>query len=69
MVSETQLIRIRAIQENASLVYSLEADPVVKAFLDQIALDMEWLCYNLSSAWSTVGAYQKELSQLLKKGL
>jgi hypothetical protein len=69
MVSQTQMLRIKSIQENASLVYGLSHDPIIASLLEQVALDIDWLCYNLQGAWSAVNAYQDELRQLQEKGM
>ena len=38
--------------------------PEIRKSLDDLTLDIQWLCDKLNTAWATVEAYQRELSRL-----
>ena len=55
MASETEIERARAIMDRASLIYALDnVNPIISDILDQITLDVQFLCDRLWSAWATV---------------
>jgi hypothetical protein len=61
-MSETEVQRVKAIMDNSAIIYGLEGvNPMLIQLLDQISLDVEWLCDRLNIAWSTVNAYQEEI--------
>jgi hypothetical protein len=61
MVSESEVIRLQSIESRLNIIYGLEINPMLSELLDQLAIDVDWLCQRLESAWSAVEAYQEEL--------
>lgn len=65
MPGDTEIERMRAIEARANLIYGLDnVNPIISNLLDDITLDVHWLCARLWSAWATVEAYQAELRNI-----
>jgi|APCry1669189883_1035261.scaffolds.fasta_scaffold12477_5 hypothetical protein len=70
MTTESEIKRLESILELSAIIYGLEnINPLIIDLLNQISLDIEWLCERLSSAWSTVHAYQEEIKHLYNEGI
>jgi hypothetical protein len=62
MTSASEAVRINAIKDRISTLFDIGVDSNVSELLDDLVLDVEWLSDRLNLAWSTVAAYQKEIS-------
>lgn len=62
MANESELLKIKSIESSLEIIYGLDINPMLDELLDQIAIDVSWLCHRLELAWSTISAYQEEIS-------
>jgi len=63
MMSVSEQARLDAIMSRLNILYGLDnLNPIIEGLLNDLVLDVDWLQERLSLAWTTVAAYQKELS-------
>lgn len=62
MISVNEEERYNAIMRAISRLYGMKNVPLeIRSTLDDLTLDVQWLCDKLNIAWATVEAYQREL--------
>lgn len=53
---------LRDIMGRLSILYGLDGlNPIIVDLLNDLTLDVEWLCDRLQTAWTVVEAYQNEI--------
>jgi hypothetical protein len=64
MTGSTDIERVRSIMDKAELIQGLEnINPIISDILDDITLDVHWLCDRLWSAWALIEQYQEEIRE------
>ena len=65
MTGSTDIERVRSIMDKAELIQGLDnLNPIISDILDDITLDVYWLCDRLWSAWALIEEYQEEIREI-----